>query len=784
MAENVHFQLERMLPDLEALERKGLFSKDEIKAIVKRRTDLEYAIHRRISQCADYLRYIEYEINLHRLCKKRRIRLGLVPPQDKKNAKGDAALVRETKAAVKLEEAILKRVEALYSKALKRFPGDLELWNQFFEWSRSVGRNKTLGRSFARAIQVHSTKPTIWIMAAGWEFEDKNNINNARILMQRGLRLNRYSQFFWHEYFKLELMWLEKLRQRRIILFGDDGTPSANPAKPDDLTQVDDDDRLSDNEIGPGDASAPASLSSVDDEDASPNDPVSIPEMDAERGLERSRLEMDPTLAASLSQDTEELVAGERMRSIPAPKADSEGSVETDGDTSKQFEKLTPIQRVLTEVAIPRAIYRNAIREIPNDLAFRLGFLKLYQRFGEKETAMGREELLASLKADFGSNSEAISVIAEVNVFGVETNSPEFPARLKKAVSYYEQGLKNHPSTDLRRRYLSFLATTLSAAVEPHLREYLRICLRRARAAAHSENQSTPSMYLEWAKGETSEAQAAGGAREERGDEEQQSRKRQKRDATERTPSEEAQQFLELGLSRFPTSGELWSARLQFICINSKSDTVETQFNRCLQSLRPRSAMISGNLATSTEATTHPIEDRLQVWTTYLRWMLDASTPGKITPAFIARRFIQSLTPTEVGGSDVHEAPIVSMYLHWSFEQGGIEKVRNTYDHLLGLRQRGVKVLEMFVDFEEKEFEEASGQAGRLKTAAARLRRLYDCCCDTTSKRVDLWMRYIEFEFRKMKDLGKATQLYWRAAKEVTDKTDLSVRYEALKNSL
>lgn len=95
MAESVQYYLERMIPELEGLEKKHIFSpvslagrgsvsmanmcvQVEIKSIIKKRTNFEYALQRRIKQKIDFLRAIEYEINLEDLRKKRIARLGTV----------------------------------------------------------------------------------------------------------------------------------------------------------------------------------------------------------------------------------------------------------------------------------------------------------------------------------------------------------------------------------------------------------------------------------------------------------------------------------------------------------------------------------------------------------------------------------------------------------------------------------------------------------------------------------------------------------------------------------
>lgn len=98
MAETVQYYLEQMVPELEDLERKEIFTKvsfqleefscwrlkklkflffqEEIKSIVKKRTNFEYALKRRPAQIIDFLKYIEYEMNLDLLKKKRKNRLG------------------------------------------------------------------------------------------------------------------------------------------------------------------------------------------------------------------------------------------------------------------------------------------------------------------------------------------------------------------------------------------------------------------------------------------------------------------------------------------------------------------------------------------------------------------------------------------------------------------------------------------------------------------------------------------------------------------------------------
>jgi len=112
-----------------------------------------------------------------------------------------------------------------------------------------------LSRIYAEGLQHHPREAGLWIEAASFEYfgyvaqdyENGNKINskvvgssiqNARVLMQRGLRINKTSADLWQQYFALELHYVQKLRGRREILelgLNEDGMlPSASEDESDD----------------------------------------------------------------------------------------------------------------------------------------------------------------------------------------------------------------------------------------------------------------------------------------------------------------------------------------------------------------------------------------------------------------------------------------------------------------------------------------------------------------------------------------------------------------------
>ncbi|XP_028395280.1 U3 small nucleolar RNA-associated protein 6 homolog [Dendronephthya gigantea] len=217
MAEYVFQNVEGMLPELEEMERLELFTKDEIKCIVKRRTAFEYKLQKRIVQEADFLRYIQYELNLDLLRKRRKKKCGI----QEKILPGEAVFIR--------------KMHFLFQSAVKKFSSDVKLWLQYIEFCKQAGSGQALGRVVGRMLQAHPNNTSLWITAAKYEFEERNNIKSSRILLQRALRLNSNCQNLWLEYFRLELLYIDKVKKRRRLL----GINAGNDEDPETPTSSD-----------------------------------------------------------------------------------------------------------------------------------------------------------------------------------------------------------------------------------------------------------------------------------------------------------------------------------------------------------------------------------------------------------------------------------------------------------------------------------------------------------------------------------------------------------------
>ncbi|GAB1525715.1 U3 snoRNP protein [Rhizoctonia solani] len=195
--ERVHFYQEQMLPELKELEERGIFSQPEARAILKQRTAFESALIRRVALKSDYIKYVQYEITLEALRKKRAARLNNT---DNKSSLADYCIVR--------------RQFFILERAVRKFKNDVSLWVQYIELARSNNARSLVGKLCSRALSLHPTSPSLYIIAASHELDSSLSPTGARALLQRGLRINPESIELWTEYIRMELGYCEGLRRR------------------------------------------------------------------------------------------------------------------------------------------------------------------------------------------------------------------------------------------------------------------------------------------------------------------------------------------------------------------------------------------------------------------------------------------------------------------------------------------------------------------------------------------------------------------------------------------
>ncbi|KDQ27923.1 hypothetical protein PLEOSDRAFT_1009152, partial [Pleurotus ostreatus PC15] len=207
--ERVQFEQEQMLDELKDLVEKGIFTPQETKEIVKRRTAFETVLVRRVAKKADYIRYVTYEMTLEELRKKRIERLKI-----------------DTRPPTISSYSIVRRQFHIFERGLKKFKDDVGLWIQYIELAKKEGARSLVGRICARAIHLHPSTPSLYILAAEHELSTSQSPSAARVLLQRGIRLNKQSVDMWREWVRMELSFIEGLRRRWEVLGIQKGTIS------------------------------------------------------------------------------------------------------------------------------------------------------------------------------------------------------------------------------------------------------------------------------------------------------------------------------------------------------------------------------------------------------------------------------------------------------------------------------------------------------------------------------------------------------------------------------
>ncbi|NXG17852.1 UTP6 protein, partial [Grallaria varia] len=197
MAERVEQRLEDRIPELQQLERVGLFTRREIRAVLRKASALEYKIQRRALRKEDFINYIQYEINLLELIKKRRARIGYSFKKDE------------------IEHSILHRVHSLFNRATGKWKDDVQLWLSHVAFCKQWNSKHQLSKVFSTMLAIHSNKPALWIMAAKWEMETRLSSESARHLFLRALRFHPECPKLYQEYFRMELMHAEKQRKEK-----------------------------------------------------------------------------------------------------------------------------------------------------------------------------------------------------------------------------------------------------------------------------------------------------------------------------------------------------------------------------------------------------------------------------------------------------------------------------------------------------------------------------------------------------------------------------------------
>ncbi|TDH70978.1 hypothetical protein CCR75_004216 [Bremia lactucae] len=349
MADKVQITMEKMIPELEDFQSRKIFSADEIRQIVEKRRSFEYSLQRVPMRKIDAMRYIEYELKLDALRAARKKRLGIV-----KVSVGDTAC--------------LKRVHNIFDRVLFKHRGSIELWLQYVAFCKREGSSRVLSAVFSRALQSHPRSAELWIEAASYEFSVNLNVESARVLMQRAIRLNQHHETLWIEYFRLELLFVQKLSMRRQVL----------------------------------------------------------------------RLNEEVDTSISHAEDT-----------VLIDELPEEQNAEDEGISEAMTAKVN-VRKLVMQGAIAKIVYTNAVAAIPNNVDFRLEFVKIRDLFGAFMAASLSDFILQDCQNAFPKSEQVFAANAMRPLLVAEEHGKEHVQEESEAVRQAERNVVQNFETSVK----------------------------------------------------------------------------------------------------------------------------------------------------------------------------------------------------------------------------------------------------------------------------------------------------------------------------------------------
>ncbi|KAK4238794.1 U3 small nucleolar RNA-associated protein 6-domain-containing protein [Achaetomium macrosporum] len=194
VSDKARFYLERAAPELREFEEKGIFSKDEIRTLVTKRSDFEHLILAPGTKPSDFLSYVSWERSLDRLRAKRCRKLNLSRSSS--------------------SHASQARTFGIFERAVLKHPGCVPLWLAYLDFAAEAKATKRWRRIATRALRLHPTSAQLWTLA-GRRAAQGGDMERARAHFLRGCRFCTGDATLWVEYARCEMEWLARVEAKK-----------------------------------------------------------------------------------------------------------------------------------------------------------------------------------------------------------------------------------------------------------------------------------------------------------------------------------------------------------------------------------------------------------------------------------------------------------------------------------------------------------------------------------------------------------------------------------------
>ncbi|KAK4132114.1 hypothetical protein BT67DRAFT_435773 [Trichocladium antarcticum] len=193
VADKARFYLERAAPELQDFAEKEIFSKDEIRSLVTKRSDYEHLVLAPRTKPTDFLTYVDWERSLDRLRAKRCRRLNI---------------------RASSSHASNARTFGIFERAVLKHPGSIPLWRAYLDFASQAKAAKRWRRIVTRALRLHPTDAGLWTLA-GRRAAMAGDMERARAHFLRGCRFCTGEATLWIEYARCEMEWLARVEAKK-----------------------------------------------------------------------------------------------------------------------------------------------------------------------------------------------------------------------------------------------------------------------------------------------------------------------------------------------------------------------------------------------------------------------------------------------------------------------------------------------------------------------------------------------------------------------------------------
>ncbi|CAD8044579.1 unnamed protein product [Paramecium primaurelia] len=217
MADKIRYTLEKFIPDLLALQKKQVFSKDEVKDILHKREEFEYMLQRRTHNLSNYMQLLDYEYGLERLRRQRNKE-------------------RQIKKVTTRDYAIVKRIIYIWDRIMNKYRYNIDLWKQYLSFCYIIESKKHFFKVITKALNFNPYNTDLWLAGALFELEKAHNPIKARKIFYQALRINNKNIDLWGSYLDFELNQLQIGQEQNDEIKNIDGFLPLNTVEP--ITQI------------------------------------------------------------------------------------------------------------------------------------------------------------------------------------------------------------------------------------------------------------------------------------------------------------------------------------------------------------------------------------------------------------------------------------------------------------------------------------------------------------------------------------------------------------------